>query len=592
MLKKISIILISIILILGICSNVNADELKTSLDIIQNASETKYLENDQGYVSKSIVDSNAETGEVTIELKLNNTKKELEETERHENTEIYLIISENNACYKEQLEKTISNIEKFSSGIFNQSSKTKIGIIGIKGTIYDAYIDEETGKLVEGKNNQNTVRGNENDAEIVVELTNNLETIKNGINNMNPSKTQYNTNLQAAIRLASKSYSNEANKILVSLYDGVPSIAIGVPAAYTYGGWFGEYNTAEEAIVAVHEKNATNTRNEILALKNNNISFILLRPDDTSYDETWYNAKTGEKTLDFDGSPYVQKIYGTIENPTYGKMYSFTNENVDKIITENIYQDVKDMIQSDINTTQIIDYFPQDITENFEFSYVGNPSIGTTTDTIDAETKTITWNIGTLKGDEVATLKYKLKLKDMKNEKLLNKTIATNEKVVLTYKDSDSKDYTVELTSSPKIQLSKIKDELIATISYNPTTNTTGNVVATIKTNKRVNNVDGWTLSDDGKTLTKTYSTNATETVHLVDLDGMTKDVEVKITNITSTSQKQEATISPKPDSTIAQGNLPQTGMESVYKVLLIVGILIITGGIFYFKFHKLKDIK
>ena len=89
MLKKISIILISIILILGICSNVNADELKTSLDIIQNASETKYLENDQGYVSKSIVDSNAETGEVTIELKLNNTKKELEETERHENTEIY-----------------------------------------------------------------------------------------------------------------------------------------------------------------------------------------------------------------------------------------------------------------------------------------------------------------------------------------------------------------------------------------------------------------------------------------------------------------------------------------------------------------------
>ena len=154
MFKKISIILISIILILGICSNVNATELKTSLDIIQNASETKYLENGQGYISKSIVDSNAETGEVTIELKLNNTKKELEETERHENTEIYLMISENSACYKEQLEKTISNIEKFSSGIFNQSSKTKIGIIGIKGTIYDAYIDEETGKLVEGKNNQ------------------------------------------------------------------------------------------------------------------------------------------------------------------------------------------------------------------------------------------------------------------------------------------------------------------------------------------------------------------------------------------------------------------------------------------------------
>lgn len=115
-------------------------------------------------------------------------------------------------------------------------------------------------------------------------------------------------------------------------------------------------------------------------------------------------------------------------------------------------------IQNPINTVKIVDYFPEDITENFDFSYVGSPSIGTTSDSIDTESKTITWDIGTLKGDEVATLKYKLKIKDMKNTELLNKTIATNDKVVLTYKDTESKDYKVELASSPEIQLSEIKN--------------------------------------------------------------------------------------------------------------------------------------
>lgn len=62
----------------------------------------------------------------------------------------------------------------------------------------------------------------------------------------------------------------------------------------------------------------------------------------------------------------------------------------------------------------------------------------------------------TLKGNEVATLKYKLKLKDMKNEELLEKVIATNEKVVLTYTDLESSEKEVVLESSPKIKLTKI----------------------------------------------------------------------------------------------------------------------------------------
>ena len=64
----------------------------------------------------------------------------------------------------------------------------------------------------------------------------------------------------------------------------------------------------------------------------------------------------------------------------------------------------------------------------------------------------------------------------MKNEQLLNKTISTNEKVVLTYKDTNSKDYTLILSSSPKIQLSELKEELNTTVNSNQSTETVNNV--------------------------------------------------------------------------------------------------------------------
>ncbi len=36
----------------------------------------------------------------------------------------------------------------------------------------------------------------------------------------------------------------------------------------------------------------SNTKSEILSLKTYNIDFILLRPDDTKFDQKWYNVET------------------------------------------------------------------------------------------------------------------------------------------------------------------------------------------------------------------------------------------------------------------------------------------------------------
>ena len=88
--KTISIIAILLmILLITFIPNVEATEDETELQIVNQNSETKYLDNDQGYISKNIIDSNKDTGEVTIELKLSNTKKE---TEQNTDTEIFLVV--------------------------------------------------------------------------------------------------------------------------------------------------------------------------------------------------------------------------------------------------------------------------------------------------------------------------------------------------------------------------------------------------------------------------------------------------------------------------------------------------------------------
>ena len=426
------------------------------LNIIQKASETKYLDNDQGNISKTIIDSDAEKGEVTVEVKLSNTSKETS-TKRFDNSEVFIIIPESSKDEENQ-NKILTYVETLAQKVLAKSSNVKIGVIGMKGTISDTYTDEN-GKTFAGKNDQSDVNGTADNAECVVELTQDLTKLKTDLGKMNSEKTIYHNNLQAALRLAKNSFSNNTNKILISLYDNVPSIAIGIHSQITYGGWFSEYQTAEEAARAKLNGLVSNTKSEILSLKEANIDFILLRPDDSKFDQKYFSTTTGETTCNIDGKPYADELYGTLENPTYGKMYSLNNDNLEKIVTEDIYQEVIEKVRTAISNVKIVDYFPEEIVKYFDFSYNSKPNIGTVSEKID-EKNTITWNIDKLEPNKVATLQYKLKIKTMsKNSPIYNKEIATNEKIILNYKDSNEKDCEVTLASSPKIKLSDVKND-------------------------------------------------------------------------------------------------------------------------------------
>ena len=429
MLKKVITSILALSLILGICLNVNAAELKTKLEVTKQASETKNLENNKGYISKTIVDSNAEKGEVTIEVKVDNSNSDENGKIKYAKTEIYLI-AEIRGSDNEKITTINQYLKTLSEKILNYSDNVKIGIIGLWGPLV------------------NTELGTENDAKVLLEATSDINEIKECIDNMYDDTKHYN-NLQVSLKEARSLFSDEVNKIIINSFTTVPYSAVGEKASW---------NGGEDSCRALLDRLVSKTKSEMLMLKNENIELISIRPNNLDYTIDTYDLDTGEYRYSIDGEPYANELYGTIENPTYGKMYAMDEDNLDRIITEYMYQDVISTIGSSITNTKIVDYFPKDITDNFEFSYVGTPSVGTVSDEIDKTTNTITWNIGTLDANKVATLKYKLKIKDMKNKDLLEKEIATNEKIILTYKDVESNDYTVNLSSSPKIKLTEVKE--------------------------------------------------------------------------------------------------------------------------------------
>lgn len=73
-------------------------------------------------------------------------------------------------------------------------------------------------------------------------------------------------------------------------------------------------------------------------------------------------------------------------------------------------------------------------------------------------------------------------------------------------------------------------------ISYSTVTATNGNVTVTIKSNEKIKDVTGWTLSSDKLTLTKIYSSNITTSVNVYDLYGNKETANISINNIDKVS--------------------------------------------------------
>lgn len=294
------IIILPILLMFILVDTVYASNTKSSIVVVDSVNKIKQLPNNQGYVSKRIKEIDSNNNEITIELKLQNFEQQLTET-KHRNTEIFIIIP---GKFNEIERLEYANIvSQLANNIFSKSDKVKIGLIEIQGP------------------NLHNVVGKANDSVVIVEPTRNINNLVNGINNIT-NKSKLYVNLESAIKLAKKSYSSNANKILISLNTITPSSAIGISNNVYVNSSIGE--TVEGAVNRKYRNLVNQTKDAIFDLRDSNIELYLIRPENIAFNQVWRDTGTKETVYEFDGSSYIDELYGKIGKPIYRRIIYIT----------------------------------------------------------------------------------------------------------------------------------------------------------------------------------------------------------------------------------------------------------------------------
>lgn len=411
---KTKITLVLLILITLISTVSNASYTNVTMSVIQEPKCTINF-GTKSYVERSVISKDLDKKEITLQLKAVNNEESLKPT-----GEIMLVI-----------DNSTSMIESF----VGDNTREKLVIESAKTLITNLLEDNtklKIGAVSFSTNSDTTKMGTIEDAKLLSELTNDTQKLMSAISNIEYNGGQ--TNLDSGISLAKQYFTTEtdkAHKYMIVLTDGVPNIAIDHKAPYYSEDVF------------------TKTKTELQSLSNISDNVIIMLTGIENGDQLINGAPT-EITY----NQVVEKVFGTTEKPTIGKFYYITDDKIEETIKSNIYKDLLPISQS-YTDLKITDYFPQEIVDNFEFSYVKNPNIGKISPMIDEATNSITWTIPELKSGETAIVQYKLKLKNNYDEKIVDKILDTNTKLDLTYTDFSGSTDTKTSDIKPQIKLTE-----------------------------------------------------------------------------------------------------------------------------------------
>ena len=123
-------------------------------------------------------------------------------------------------------------------------------------------------------------------------------------------------------------------------------------------------------------------------------------------------------------------------------------------------------------------------------------------------------------------------------------------------------------------------------------------VRVTIQSNEELKEIEGWTLSEDRLSMSKTYNQNKSETIQISDLAGNIVETNIEIETIS----ENEAQDNEESDTNTIKGNtnnykddtvvnkiLPDAGISITIKILIAVVLLCTLG--FYIRYKYLKNI-
>ena len=362
---------------------------------------------------KKLISKDLSNKEVTIQLQVTNGEAINKPT-----GEIMLVIDNSNSMNnstssgKIRKELVFESAKTLVSNLLKDNDNLKIGVVSFS------------------TNTDVSKEGTLEDAKIESTLTADSTSLINAISNTQTNGAR--TDLQAGISLASEQFTKtDNNKYMIILTDGVPNVAINYDKTYY----------SDDVI--------SKTKQQMIDTNTSNINIITML---TGIDDENYIPNPDNQNKSF--STIISEIFGTSTNPTAGKFYYITDDKIESTITTDIYNSLVPEKKSLKNIT-VVDYFPAEIINNFDFAYVTQANIGNISEKVDTSNNSITWTIPELSNGETATVQYKLKLKESFDTSIIDKVINTNQKIDITYTDFDGKEQAKASTISPKLKLTE-----------------------------------------------------------------------------------------------------------------------------------------
>ena len=421
--KKILSIFCIFTFLFSLCSSSFAATVsasKTTMSVVDKSICEINLK-DKGKFTKELTEFDANKKEATITLTLKNI---MEQENLTKPIEMFLVLDNSHSMTstyegKEKRQYVAETATSFVNALFDHYENAKIGIVSFSSV------------------NLGSTLGTENDAKLLLSLSDSKDTVQNTITNYTTTEGPY-TNIEAGLAIAEKNFTNntDSQKYIVLISDGVPNLCLDTNTTLTYSGVI-----------------ATNTKNKLVELKNKgyNIFPVLMGLSESNV------QNTSAPTID-DGSrnmtyrELAEEIFGTTSAPTAGNFYYIDYTNLSKTVNTDIFNKITYSKDNTLKNIVIKDYFPREILENFNFEYVKSPNIGKVSAEVDISDNSITWEIELLKEGEVATLSYKLTLKDEYNEEIVDKILPTNTKVDIAFETADGKGNS-NSDVSPKVKL-------------------------------------------------------------------------------------------------------------------------------------------
>ena len=404
-------VFITLFLILILVANISFASYETvTMEVVEEPICTIEIGENSKF-EKKLISKDLNNKEVTLQLQVTN-----EESSTQPTGEIMLVL-DNSDSMNDVVSGTTTRYDLILESASN-----------LINTLLEGNDNLKIGAVRFSSNLDATKEGTIEDASLVSDLSSDPESLISAISNI--EFTGLRTDLDAGLSLASQYFtSEENNKYIIVLTDGVPNLALDYEGNYY----------SDDVI------NKTNSRLQTLEASGYNIITML-----TGIDEPDSTPGTTSKTF----AQIIEETFGTETNPTAGKFYYVQDDEIEQTITQDIYNDLLP-IGHTLTDITITDYFPQEIIDNFEFAYVSEANIGNISAEVDPETNSITWTIPELEVGQTATVQYKLKLKEDFDSNIVDKILDTNEKVDITYTNFEGEEISDTSDVTPKLRLTE-----------------------------------------------------------------------------------------------------------------------------------------